>query len=72
MNSYKKKDMAGNLSIQSLEANNKDGYRPSYYEQSLYFIVQNGNKELRQFSIDASEFYAREAESHAEQNITQT
>ena len=35
-------------------------------------MVQNGNKELRQFSIKANEYYSRESENHAEQNITQT
>ena len=34
--------------------------------------MQNGNKELRQFSIEANSFYSRESEKHAEQNITQT
>jgi hypothetical protein len=71
MNSYLKGDLIGNLSIQTLRPQ-LGAYRPSYHEQSLYFIVQNGNKELRQFSIDANGYYSRESEQHAEQNITQT
>jgi hypothetical protein len=66
INSYKKSDLIGNLSIQTLKSKTQSTYRPTYHEQSLFFVVQNGNKELRQFSIKASEYYSRESESHAE------
>ena len=39
MNSYKKGDLIGNLSIQTLKSNAQRNYKPSYHEQSLYFIV---------------------------------
>ena len=38
----------------------------------LYFLVENGNLNLRQFAADAAEYYANESEDHAGQNITST
>lgn len=34
--------------------------------------MENGVREIRQFTIQTSEYYARESEYHAEQNITST
>ncbi|TNV74775.1 hypothetical protein FGO68_gene16630 [Halteria grandinella] len=72
MNSFTKEQLRGHLSIQTLNSRQDAFYKPSYYEQTIFFIVQNGNKELRQFAIDACTYYGRESEQHAEQNITST
>lgn len=53
MNSYSNLSMRGNLSIQSLTPNTSNAYRPSQYEQTLYFIQANGNGNLRQYSLKA-------------------
>jgi len=39
MNSFKKKDMIGGLYLQTLTPNTSASYRPSYYEQIIYFIA---------------------------------
>jgi len=48
INSYKKEQFKGNLQIQTLTPKDTGGnYRPTQIEQTLYFVVQNGNRELR-------------------------
>ena len=34
--------------------------------------MENGNRDLRQFAIESTEFYTRESVQHVEQNITST
>jgi len=38
----------------------------------MFFIIENGNRELRKATIDATVFFAKESADHAEQNITST
>lgn len=72
INSFTKAQLKGHLSIQTLNPRTEYLYKPTYHEQVIFFIVQNGNKELRQFAIDACTYYGRESENHAEQNISST
>ena len=72
MNSMTDSQMKGNLPVQTLLPTKATDYKPSYYEQTLFFLVENGNRYLRQFVIEASSYYSRESEEHAEQNITST
>jgi hypothetical protein len=47
VNSYIRSELKGNLQIQTLSPKREGSYRPSQMEQTLYFLVQNGNRELR-------------------------
>lgn len=67
LNSFPKSKYIGLMSTQTL--NDREGdptYNPSHEEQMIYFIMENGNRDLRQFSIEATEFYSRESIMHAE------
>jgi len=59
INSFSKTQLQGNLSLQTLTPQNSS--KATYYEQSIFFIGQNGNGLLRQFAIDACDYFSQES-----------
>ena len=47
LNSLSRDKLRGNLRIMNLIKRDDPGYRPSLYEQLVFFIVENGNREMR-------------------------
>ena len=46
LNSLSRENLQGNLRIMNLIKRDDPGYRPSLYEQLVFFIVENGNREM--------------------------
>lgn len=44
-------------------------YEPSQNEKTIFFVMENGLRSIRRAIMDSNDFYAREAESHAEDSI---
>ena len=62
MNSFTRDQMKGRLEIYSIEPRIDSEYRPSLPEQLIYFVVENGNRDMRQLAIDSTVFYSKESE----------
>ena len=66
MNSFTRDQLKGRLRIQTIKPRDDVGYRPSLNEQILFFVIENGNREMRELAIESTFFYTKEAAEHAE------
>eukprot|EP00347_Sterkiella_histriomuscorum_P002941 403366205 len=68
---YLQNQMKGNIYLQSLRANKSLSYRPTTEEQTLYFIVFNGNSVVRQFNRLFADMYIKDSVSNSESSEEQ-
>lgn len=66
MNSYTRDQLKGRLRIMSTTPRDDPAYRPTLQEQVIFFVIENGNREMRELAIDSTIYYSRESSLHAE------
>ena len=66
MNSFTRDQLKGHLRIMSTTPRVDQAYRPSLNEQVVFFVIENGNREIRELAIDSTTYYSNESSFHAE------
>ncbi|CDW76681.1 pas domain s-box family protein [Stylonychia lemnae] len=69
---YTMQQMKGNLKIQNLKPNLSVNYQPTIEEQTLYFIVENGNGIVRTYNRFFADLYITDSVKNSENNESNT
>ena len=69
---FTKSQMKGNLYMQTLKPNTSDSYQPTTYEQTIFFIIYNGNRVVRQYNKMFADMYIRDSIANSESSEQQT